>query len=161
MKPDRILSSPSAVLLLAALLITASPAAAQEEAAPDLSAIVAMEESDLAGVVGRYSADREALLRRWDVAYSTVRRQRLSAFYEGWLQRLDEIDMEGLGLEGRIDHVLLRSELRYELELLKREGPYDVIYERYSLFSHAGMEYAREAGTPGLLEVDNTYKGVF
>ena len=122
MKPDSILWTPSAVLLLAALLITASPAAAQEEAAPDLSAIVAMEESDLAGVVGRYSADREALLRRWDVAYSTVRRQRLSGFYEGWLQRLDEIDMEELGLEGRIDHVLLRSELRYELELLEREG---------------------------------------
>ena len=122
MKPDSVPRTPSVVLLLAALLITASPAAAQEEAAPDLRAIVAMEKSDLAGVVGRYSADREALLRRWDVDYSTVRRKRLSAFYEGWLQQLDEVEMEGLGLEGRIDHVLLRSELRYELELLEREG---------------------------------------
>ncbi len=122
MKPDSIPWTPSAVLLLSALLITASPADAQEEAAPDLRAIVAMEESDLAGVVGRYSADREVLLRRWDVAYSPDRRQRLRTFYEGWLQQLDEIEMGGLGLEGRIDHVLLRSELRYELELLEREG---------------------------------------
>jgi len=121
-KPDSIPWTPSAVLLLSALLITASPADAQEEAAPDLRAIVAMEESDLAGVVGRYSADREVLLRRWDVAYSPDRRQRLRTFYEGWLQQLDEIEMGGLGLEGRIDHVLLRSELRYELELLEREG---------------------------------------
>jgi uncharacterized protein (DUF885 family) len=104
------------------LLVAASPAAGQQDATPDLRSIVDMEESDLAGVVSRYSADREALLRRWDVAYSPARRQRLSAFYEGWLQQLDEIDMETLGLEGRIDHVLLRSELRYELELLEREG---------------------------------------
>jgi glycosyltransferase involved in cell wall biosynthesis len=37
---------------------------------------------------------------------------------------------------------------------LKREGPFDLVYERYSLWSFAGMEYARTAGTAGLLEVN-------
>jgi len=37
---------------------------------------------------------------------------------------------------------------------LGREGPYDLVYERYSLWSFAGMEHARAAGTPGLLEVN-------
>ena len=37
---------------------------------------------------------------------------------------------------------------------LKRNGPFDLIYERYSLWSYAGMEYARAHGTPGLLEVN-------
>jgi len=120
--PDRNRRTSGTVLLFAVLTVSAAPAAAQQAATPDLPSIVEMEASDLAGVVSRYSADREALLRRWDVAYSPDRRQRLSTFYEGWLQQLDEIDMEGLGLEGRIDHVLLRSELRYELELLEREG---------------------------------------
>lgn len=37
---------------------------------------------------------------------------------------------------------------------LEREGPFDLVYERYSLWSFAGMEYARSAAVPGLLEVN-------
>jgi glycosyltransferase involved in cell wall biosynthesis len=37
---------------------------------------------------------------------------------------------------------------------LEAEGPFDAVYERYSLWSFAGMEYAREAGAAGLLEVN-------
>ena len=37
---------------------------------------------------------------------------------------------------------------------LKREGPFDVVYERHSLWSFAAMEYARDTGVPGLLEVN-------
>jgi glycosyltransferase involved in cell wall biosynthesis len=38
--------------------------------------------------------------------------------------------------------------------VLEREGPFDMVYERYSLWSFAGMEYARSAQAPGLLEVN-------
>src|SRR2546425_6436499 len=38
--------------------------------------------------------------------------------------------------------------------LLERSGPFDLVYERYSLWSFAGMEYARAVGVPGLLEVN-------
>src|SRR3989442_8282357 len=38
--------------------------------------------------------------------------------------------------------------------LLDRAGPYDLVYERYSLWSFAGMEHAAAAGVPGLLEVN-------
>jgi glycosyltransferase involved in cell wall biosynthesis len=37
---------------------------------------------------------------------------------------------------------------------LEREGPFDLVYERYALWSFAGMEYARTANVPGLLEVN-------
>jgi glycosyltransferase involved in cell wall biosynthesis len=37
---------------------------------------------------------------------------------------------------------------------LQRAGPFDLVYERYSLWSFAGMRYARESGIPGLLEVN-------
>lgn len=37
---------------------------------------------------------------------------------------------------------------------LEREGPFDLVYERYSLWSYAGMEYARTTKVPGLLEVN-------
>ncbi len=37
---------------------------------------------------------------------------------------------------------------------LEAEGPFTIVYERYSLWSFAGMEYARGAATTGLLEVN-------
>jgi glycosyltransferase involved in cell wall biosynthesis len=37
---------------------------------------------------------------------------------------------------------------------LERAGPFDFVYERYSLWSFAGMEYARAQRIPGLLEVN-------
>jgi glycosyltransferase involved in cell wall biosynthesis len=41
--------------------------------------------------------------------------------------------------------------LRSELE---RAGQFDLVYERYSLWTFAAMDYARENGVPGLLEVN-------
>ncbi len=38
--------------------------------------------------------------------------------------------------------------------LLESDGPFDMVYERYSLWSYAGMEYARENDIPGVLEVN-------
>lgn len=43
------------------------------------------------------------------------------------------------------------SLLRGALEHL---GPFDIVYERHSLWSYAAMEYARETGIVGLLEVN-------
>ena len=54
-----------------------------------------------------------------------------------------------------VSHAPLVTALNVELAAaLDRAGPYDLVYERYSLWSFAGMEYARAAGTPGLLEVN-------
>lgn len=44
------------------------------------------------------------------------------------------------------------AELRIALE---EAGPFDAVYERYSLWSFAGMEHARETGAAGLLEVNS------
>ncbi|MHB1557857.1 MAG: glycosyltransferase family protein, partial [Isosphaeraceae bacterium] len=41
--------------------------------------------------------------------------------------------------------------LRMALDL---NGPYDMVYERYSLWSHEGMDYAQSRRVPGLLEVN-------
>jgi ATP-binding cassette subfamily B protein len=37
---------------------------------------------------------------------------------------------------------------------LAAAGPFDFVYERYSLWSYAGMEFAQAMGIPGLLEVN-------
>jgi glycosyltransferase involved in cell wall biosynthesis len=38
--------------------------------------------------------------------------------------------------------------------VLEQDGPFDLVYERHSLFSYSAMEYARSAGPPGVLEVN-------
>lgn len=40
------------------------------------------------------------------------------------------------------------------LAQVKAAGPFDVVYERYALWSWAGMAYARAQGIPGVLEVN-------
>jgi glycosyltransferase involved in cell wall biosynthesis len=37
---------------------------------------------------------------------------------------------------------------------LHAAGPFDLVYERYALWGHTGMAYARTAGIPGVLEVN-------
>ena len=39
-------------------------------------------------------------------------------------------------------------------DALRIAGPFDCVYERYSLWSCAGMEYAESRGIPGILEVN-------
>jgi len=39
-------------------------------------------------------------------------------------------------------------------QALARGGPFDAVYERYSLWSVTGMRFARKAGIPGVLEVN-------
>ncbi len=43
---------------------------------------------------------------------------------------------------------------RQLLRMLSSAGPFDAIYERYSLWSYAGIEYAHSAGLPSVLEVN-------
>ncbi|MBX7103555.1 MAG: glycosyltransferase family 4 protein [Gemmataceae bacterium] len=40
-------------------------------------------------------------------------------------------------------------------DAIRSQGRFDAVYERYSLWSHAGLELAREAGIPAALEVNS------
>ncbi len=45
----------------------------------------------------------------------------------------------------------INPDLELELSLTQ---PFDFVYERYSLWSYSGMEYAQKMGIPGILEVN-------
>jgi Bacterial protein of unknown function (DUF885) len=101
------------ILLLGVLLTcTLAPIAAQQ--APAAA-------SELRDTVDRYTADRAVLLRRYDVSFSPARQERMRAFYDEWRGRLQAMDFSRLGLEGRVDYVLLDHEVAYQVELLGRE----------------------------------------
>lgn len=77
--------------------------------------------SPLRPMVERYSTDRSTLLRRWHVEGSPLRRAKLREFTAGWQAALGQVDFEALDQQGRIDYVLLRTQLEYEDRLLERE----------------------------------------
>ena len=86
-----------------------------------LQPLLRLKTSDFREAVDRYSADRAAMMRRFDAPYSPVRRDQLRGFYRGWRAALKEVDFNALAQPGRVDYVLLDTQLQYELRLLDRE----------------------------------------
>ena len=74
------------------------------------------------GALTRYEEDRSALMRRYDIPLSPVRRARLERFYQGWLDALADMDFDALNHEGQVDYVLLRNRMEFELEMLEQEA---------------------------------------
>ena len=117
MGPAASICGASALALVASGFAFATPVVGQE-----VGGLVGAEESELAGVVERYSADRAALGRRWGVSYSAERNDRFRGFFSEWHREIEALDFEALSVEGRVDYVLLLNELRYRLDLLGREA---------------------------------------
>jgi hypothetical protein len=115
-----------ALLVVVARGTASVPSAAPRQMAgwsgdpPALAALVdaAQTESDLRVAVDRYLLDKAAIERRYEVPYSPARHTRLRAFYQAWKQRLAEADFSALNPEGRIDYVLLRNRIDYDIEML-------------------------------------------
>ncbi len=67
--------------------------------------------------------------------------------------RVHELTGVAKGDPGAREQAALHANPRLRAALI-REGPFDRIYERYSLWSFAAMEHAQDRGIPGLLEVN-------
>ncbi len=90
--------------------------------APDIAPLLADRGSELRGVVERYTADRQVLLRRYRVGYSPAQRAVLTKFYAAWADKLKPVDFSALGEEARADYVLLRNAIENEQALLARDA---------------------------------------
>lgn len=90
------------------------------EGPPDIGTLVdfARNESEFRVAVKRYLEDKAALERRYPVEYSPVRQARLKEYYEGWQQRMEEVDFDNLSYEAKVDYILLGNRLTFELEML-------------------------------------------
>jgi len=113
--------------LVSLLLLPAALGAQQPEVSPvaayvpGLAPPASAAPSELRDVVARYASDRDALGRRYDDAYSPERRRVLRGFYAAWLVRLQTIDFDHLSQDGKVDWLLLKTEVTHELALLDRE----------------------------------------
>jgi hypothetical protein len=100
-----------------------SPAAERPTGAyvpPELSLMTRPQASGLRELVDRFVTDRDELLRFYSVDGSELQTRRMREFYGEWRKRLDAMDYESLGTEGRVDWLLMSRRLEYELRLLDR-----------------------------------------
>ena len=87
---------------------------------PKLTALVGRPTSELADVVERFTTDQSSFTRRYDAPDSPDQRRRMREVYAGWRTRLRELEFDKLGVEGKVDYVLLDNYLRHQLDLLER-----------------------------------------
>jgi uncharacterized protein (DUF885 family) len=88
---------------------------------PDLGSLIARDESSMAAAVNRYRTDWRALWRRYDVRAAEQSTAAMRRFLEGWERALEAMEFESLDQEGRVDWLLLRNRIDYELRRLDRE----------------------------------------
>ena len=82
----------------------------------------AEHDGDLREVVESYEADREDVLREYDVPDSPLRGPRLEQFYREWDDKLAKIPFDELDQPAKIDYILLANHIKREERQLKLDG---------------------------------------
>jgi uncharacterized protein (DUF885 family) len=74
--------------------------------------------SEMRSAIERYTADRAILNRSAPIDFSAARSARMKQFYAESLRSLDRVDFDAMGQDGRIDYLLFKNQLDYELRQL-------------------------------------------
>jgi uncharacterized protein (DUF885 family) len=74
--------------------------------------------SELRAAIERYTVDRGSLARSYPVGLSPARRDRFKKFYSDWLASLKTLDFDSMSQDGKVDYILFRNHLEYELRQL-------------------------------------------
>ncbi|HYG76699.1 MAG TPA: DUF885 family protein [Planctomycetota bacterium] len=94
------------------LLITAAFARCQD--APHNGA-------ELSDFIRQYETERSGVSQFYELPWSPVRYDRMDSLYKSWQEKLGAVDFGALNQHGRVDYVLLRTRLEYELSRLAQE----------------------------------------
>lgn len=89
---------------------TAKPATPSEPAE--------QKESEMRAAIERYTVDRGSLQRSFPVVTSSARRERFRKLYNDWLESLQKVDFDSMSQDGKIDYILFKNHLEYELRQL-------------------------------------------
>ena len=69
-------------------------------------------------IIEYYVVDRGTLLRSYPVPSSPARRERFRKFYSDALERIQKLNFDSMNQDGKVDYVLFRKHLEYELRQL-------------------------------------------
>jgi len=103
--------------LIAPVILVVPPSAKAGETFESVDATL----PPVRALIERYSADRQNLRRFYDAPLSETAWTRREQFLRECHYALEAIDFDGLDQDGRIDYLLLRNELRFQLATLDHE----------------------------------------
>ncbi|HEY7544657.1 MAG TPA: DUF885 family protein, partial [Blastocatellia bacterium] len=113
----------SLALLLVALLAPLPLAAQNHKPAASLDIDDLNPPSGvMAGAIRRYTVDRGNLMRFYTAGPTAARRNRFKQFYAEWLAEIEQLDFERMSVEDRVDFLLFKNHLEYELRQLGIEA---------------------------------------
>jgi uncharacterized protein (DUF885 family) len=75
-------------------------------------------ESEMRAIIEYYVVDRGSLARSYPVSISPARRDRFRKFYSDALERIQKLDFDSMSQDGKVDYLLLKNHLEYELRQL-------------------------------------------
>ncbi|HVS81128.1 MAG TPA: DUF885 family protein [Pyrinomonadaceae bacterium] len=84
---------------------------------PDASEAKASE-SEMRAIIEYYVVDRGSLTRSYPVSISPARAARFRKFYSDVLERIQKLDFDSMSQDGKVDYLLLKNHLEYELRQL-------------------------------------------
>jgi uncharacterized protein (DUF885 family) len=87
------------------------------ESVPELNDLDS-NQSEMRGVIERYTSDRGSLARFYTVDASSARQARMKQFYTEWLATLAKLNFDSMSQDGRIDYLLFKNHLDHELRQL-------------------------------------------
>jgi hypothetical protein len=79
-------------------------------------------QSELRGMIDRYTVDRGTLNRSYSTEMSPTREVRLKQLYTEWLTALERQNFDALSQAGKVDYVLFKNHLTHELLQLEIES---------------------------------------
>lgn len=91
---------------------------------PNAVELAAEPQSEMKPVLDRYRADRDVLNRYSSIDLSPTRRAMMRQFYEGWFIAIESIEFDSLSLDGKIDYILFRNRLEYEIRQIAIDETY-------------------------------------
>ena len=74
--------------------------------------------SEMRAIIEYYALDRGSLARSYPVSSSPARQARFRKFYADALERIQKLDFDSMSQGGRVDYLLLKNDLEYELRQL-------------------------------------------
>lgn len=104
-----------AAAALAALLSGATSAA--PKLTPPMAQFTASPQV-MPSLINRYQADYSALTNRYKIHNGSARQAQLQAFYQQWLDATGALQFDSYGVDDRIDWIMFRNQLAFELREL-------------------------------------------
>jgi uncharacterized protein (DUF885 family) len=79
-------------------------------------------DSEMRAPIERYTVDRGSLQRSFPVQTSPARRDRFRKLYTEWLDALTKLNFDSMSQDGKVDYILFKNHLEYELRQLDIQG---------------------------------------